>query len=143
MPHNKAKIAELVRAGRLAKGYTQLELSELTRISLRSIQRIENGDVAPRLYTLNLLADQLGFDPGFASVPDKVPENKIISVEPVKMINRPRRLVISFGSGLLLLLASAAFLSQTRRFPETNFESFGFWAVVVLAYALTLWRIWK
>jgi transcriptional regulator with XRE-family HTH domain len=41
----KEMIATLVKEGRLSKGYTQKELSELSNISIRSIQRIENGEI--------------------------------------------------------------------------------------------------
>ena len=57
--YNKEDIARLVKDGRIAMGYTQQELSDLTRISLRSVQRIENAEVLPRLYTLKLLAKSI------------------------------------------------------------------------------------
>ena len=44
----KKDIANLIKEGRAIQGYTQQELSELTGISLRSIQRIENEEVLPR-----------------------------------------------------------------------------------------------
>lgn len=143
MPYDKAKIAEMVRSGRLAKGYTQLKLSELTHISLRSIQRIENGDVAPRVFTLNLLADQLNFNTADALMIKKIAGSTATPGDAARTINRPLQLILSVGTALLLLLFSAAFLSQTRRFPETNFESFSFWGMVVLGYMLVLWRIWR
>ena len=56
----KKMIAALVKEGRIAKGYTQKELSDLSHISIRSIQRIENGEILPRSYTLKTLAGILG-----------------------------------------------------------------------------------
>src|SRR5579859_5186173 len=56
---NENSIAINVKEARLRKGYTQQELSDLTGISIRSVQRIENGDVIPREYTLRLLTEQL------------------------------------------------------------------------------------
>ena len=41
--NQKQLISVFVKEARLAKGYTQKELSELSNISVRSIQRIENG----------------------------------------------------------------------------------------------------
>ncbi len=49
------KIHEL----RKLKGLTQEELSDRTGLSTRTIQRIENGEVYARTYTLNKLADAL------------------------------------------------------------------------------------
>lgn len=44
---------------RLKKKMTQEELSEKSSINVRTIQRIENGEVSPRGSTLNLLANAL------------------------------------------------------------------------------------
>lgn len=51
-----SKIKEL----RLLKGLTQEELADKTGLSVRTIQRIESGEVDPRTYTLNALAEALG-----------------------------------------------------------------------------------
>jgi CubicO group peptidase (beta-lactamase class C family)/uncharacterized Tic20 family protein len=44
---------------RKLKGYTQEELSEKTQVTIRTIQRIEKGDVTPHLQTVKLLAAAL------------------------------------------------------------------------------------
>jgi transcriptional regulator with XRE-family HTH domain len=44
------------------KGLTQKELAEQCNVDIRTIQRIENGDVVPRMYTINLLAKALDAD---------------------------------------------------------------------------------
>ena len=44
---------------RIKKGLTQEELAEKTNISARTIQRIENGEVEPRAYSLQMLAKAL------------------------------------------------------------------------------------
>ncbi|QKJ32031.1 helix-turn-helix transcriptional regulator [Mucilaginibacter mali] len=49
-------IAEL----RTAKGLTQQELANKCSLNVRTIQRIEAGEVMPRMYTLNMLAAPLG-----------------------------------------------------------------------------------
>jgi transcriptional regulator with XRE-family HTH domain len=53
------KISEL----RKVKGYTQEELAELSKINLRTIQRIENDKNEPRGKTLKLICDILEIDP--------------------------------------------------------------------------------
>lgn len=142
MPYDKDKVAELVKSGRVSKGYTQSELAEKTRISLRSIQRIENGSVAPRLFTLKLLAEHLDFDPAPALVPESSPsEVRVIPV--VKKTSGAARWIISIGSGLVILLGCAAFFSQSSHFPETNFETWCFLGVFTLIFTFLLWRIWK
>lgn len=52
------KIAEL----RKAKGLTQEELVEMCNISVRTIQRIETGEVTPRSYTIKTILGALGAD---------------------------------------------------------------------------------
>ena len=45
------KIAEL----RKAKGFTQEELVEKCNLSVRTLQRIESGEVTPRSYTVKII----------------------------------------------------------------------------------------
>jgi transcriptional regulator with XRE-family HTH domain len=51
------KIAEL----RKAKGFTQEELVEKCNLSVRTLQRIESGDVTPRSYTLKIIFAALDY----------------------------------------------------------------------------------
>jgi transcriptional regulator with XRE-family HTH domain len=60
-PELGIKIAE----GRIKKNITQKELAELCNIDIRTIQRIEAGEVVPRMYTLKLISAALGFLPGY------------------------------------------------------------------------------
>lgn len=53
---------KLIRDLRIKKGMTQEELAEKTEVSARTIQRIENGDVDPRAYTLQMIAKALEVD---------------------------------------------------------------------------------
>lgn len=57
-PELGKKIAEL----RKAKGLTQEELVDLCNISVRTIQRIETGEVTPRSYTVKTILGALGYD---------------------------------------------------------------------------------
>lgn len=47
---------------RKLKGYTQDELAERTTVGVRTIQRIEKGEVQPHLQTIKLLAVGLGIE---------------------------------------------------------------------------------
>lgn len=53
---------KLIKELRLKKGMTQEELAEKTEVSARTIQRIENGEVDPRAYTLQMIAKALEVD---------------------------------------------------------------------------------
>jgi len=52
------RISEL----RTTKGLTQEELVEKCNISVRTIQRIENGEVTPRSYTIKTILEALDYD---------------------------------------------------------------------------------
>ncbi len=56
-------LGELLVALRKKKGWTQEELVEACHVSVRTIQRIESGDVTPRNSTVQLLLDALDYDP--------------------------------------------------------------------------------
>jgi len=53
---------QLIKELRIKKGLTQEELAEKTELSARTIQRIENGEVDPRAYTLQMIAKALDVD---------------------------------------------------------------------------------
>ncbi|MBK9392081.1 MAG: helix-turn-helix domain-containing protein [Bacteroidetes bacterium] len=52
----------LIKELRTKKGMTQEELAEKTEVTARTIQRIENGEVDPRAYTLQMIAKALEVD---------------------------------------------------------------------------------
>jgi transcriptional regulator with XRE-family HTH domain len=53
---------KLIKGLRTKKGLTQEELADKTEVSARTIQRIENGEVDPRAYTLQMIAKALDVD---------------------------------------------------------------------------------
>ena len=55
-------LGQLIKDLRTKIGMTQEELAEKTDISVRTIQRIENGEVDPRSYTLQKIASALSID---------------------------------------------------------------------------------
>ncbi|MFT4646791.1 MAG: transcriptional regulator with XRE-family HTH domain [Planctomycetota bacterium] len=56
---NNTNIKETIKEARLTKGLSQEALSDLSNISLRTIQRIESGIGKPRLFTIKTLAKHL------------------------------------------------------------------------------------
>ncbi|PZR03510.1 MAG: hypothetical protein DI539_26210 [Flavobacterium psychrophilum] len=53
---------ELIKSMRVKKGLTQDELAERTGITVRTIQRIEQGKVNPRSYSIKVIATALNVD---------------------------------------------------------------------------------
>ena len=89
------KIAEL----RKAKGLTQEELVEKCNISVRTIQRIETGEVTPRSYTIKTILAALDYDLGRMASEDKTFMDsfmdKVRSIMLIEMdIDKPSDLII-------------------------------------------------
>lgn len=58
------KTGELIKSMRVKKGLTQDELAERTGITVRTIQRIEQGKVNPRSYSIKVIATALNVECG-------------------------------------------------------------------------------
>ncbi len=58
----KMKTGLVIKELRIKKGLTQEELADKTELSARTIQRIENGEVDPRAYSLQMIAKALDVD---------------------------------------------------------------------------------
>src|SRR6185312_961435 len=74
-------LSQKVKELRMSAGTSQEELAEATQLSLRTIQRIENGETQPRGDSLKRLARALGvateeFTKGPASEGQDLPEDK-------------------------------------------------------------------
>lgn len=57
-PELGKKIADL----RKSKGFTQEELVEKCNLNVRTLQRIESGEVTPRIYTLKMIFAALDYN---------------------------------------------------------------------------------
>jgi len=135
-----------LREGRLSKGLTQKELSERSNISVRSIQRIENGDIVPRSHTLKTLAEILGLS--FETFMQSTQNQRIAisegeEVEPAIGLTHTQRIILSIGVCLIILFLAWAFTAQLANFPETSFELFLFIAGVLVVITGTLLFVWR
>lgn len=133
---SKKMLATLVKENRIAKGFTQKDLSELTHISTRSIQRIENGELTPRSYTIKTLAQALGFSL------DELGDMTLTQKSGITL-NRIQKIILSIGTSFLILFLAWAYVSQSSRFPETTFEAFVFSGIIVLVITAVLVVIWR
>lgn len=64
-------IGEHIKDIRTSKGLTQSELSEKSGVAVRTIQRIENGEVTPSIYSLNAIGAALGVNLNETSASEK------------------------------------------------------------------------
>lgn len=72
---------KLIKELRIKKGMTQEELADKTELTARTIQRIENGEVDPRAYTLQMIARALEveYDLFLGNEPDEEQEIKKVT----------------------------------------------------------------
>ena len=88
---------KLIKKLRIKKGITQEELADRTELSARTIQRIENGEVDPRAYTLQMIAKALEVDFSIFT------ENESDGNEDSEEVNKRNWLALIHLSGLLPL----------------------------------------
>jgi transcriptional regulator with XRE-family HTH domain len=138
----KEMTATWLRDGRLSKGLTQKELSELSHISIRSIQRIEKGELVPRSHTLKTLAEilELSFEDFMKAAREQ--EFPIPQADS-HTLTRPQRAVLSVGICLIILFLALAYMSQASKFPETTFELLIFLSSVLALITVVLFMLWR
>ena len=81
-------------------GLTQEELSEKTKINIRTIQRIELGEVTPRAYTLKIILENLGRDFAEINCENEYPD-----------IEKPIILKAAWTAGLILAINNILFIA--------------------------------
>lgn len=125
-PELGKKISEM----RKAKGLTQEELVELCNLNVRTIQRIEAGEVTPRSYTIKALFEALGAQ--WENQESGMPSNESKSMN--------LWLYAGFGAGLIYFCLSYFDISMEVEWMEgsfTNTMNFGMVKVgVLITYSL-------
>lgn len=97
-------IGEKIKEARIHQNLSQDALAELSNVSIRTIQRIESGQVTPRISTLNLLLKTLNIE--FTEVPEEnESSNKL--VKQLKAMNL--FIILSLPIPLLNLFVSFSF----------------------------------
>ena len=94
---------------RIQKGMTQEELAVKTEVSARSIQRIENGEVAPRTYTLQMIAKALEVDYSLLA------EKELMKKKESQMIDGIHWQALIHLSGMIPLFFPTILLWNTRK----------------------------
>lgn len=64
-------LGKKISDARKAKGLTQEALSEMLKVNLRTVQRIENSETMPRGSTLNHIGEALGLKPAELQIQDE------------------------------------------------------------------------
>ncbi len=137
-PELGQKIVEL----RKQKGFTQEELVEQCNINVRTIQRIEAGEVMPRSFTLKTILNVLGED--LENLQDsKTTDSKKFNLEEIKFSSFYLKLawicgLIYFLSGFVEYAVDyARFQEDELIIPKGAYISMKF--IVMIAYIYFMW----
>lgn len=133
---------KLIKELRVKKGMTQEELADKTEVSTRTIQRIENGEVDPRAYTLQMIAKALDVDFSVFTAKERDKNQEI------QNINNNNWFIILHLSGFLPLFFPTLIIWNLKK-NKTKDMSNHFHAVIsfqlcILGISLvSLWIYWK
>lgn len=125
-PELGKKISEI----RKQKGLTQEELVEKCNINVRTIQRIEAGEVMPRSYTVKTILEVLGVD--YSNIINtEITLNKIDEFFGIKPKSVNRELTISWIFGIVFFVISfAEYPMDFIHFGQNDFVSKSWYIVV-------------
>lgn len=138
----KMETGKLIRELRIKKGMTQEELADKTEVSARTIQRIENGEVDPRAYTLQMIAKALEVDYNLfvGNEPDEEQE--------IKQANSNNWLGLLHFSGIIPLIFPTVIIwnykkEKIKGMSEHYRDVISFQLKVWVAILATSWIYWK
>ena len=136
------KTGKLIKELRTKKGLTQEELAFKTEVSARTIQRIENGEVDPRAYTLQMIAKALDVD--FSMFV----ENDSEESEEIKKVNEHFWLGLVHLSGIIPLIFPAVIIWNLKKgkikgITEHYRVAISFQLIVFGVLLGCLWVFWK
>lgn len=129
---------KLIKELRIKKGMTQEELADKTEVSARTIQRIENGEVDPRAYTLQMIAKALDVDFSLFI------ENKPDENQEIQKVNDNNWSGLLHLSGLLPLIFPTLIIWNYKK-EKTKAMSNHFRAAITMQLcmlAITLFGLW-
>jgi transcriptional regulator with XRE-family HTH domain len=132
----------LIKELRIKKGMTQEELADKTEVSTRTIQRIENGEVDPRAYTLQMIARALEVDYYLFLDKEKDEENEI------QQVNTGNWLGLLHFSGIIPLIVPTVLLWNLKKdkikgMSEHYRDVIGLQLRVWIGIIIGSWIYWK
>jgi transcriptional regulator with XRE-family HTH domain len=107
-------LGDKIKAARTQGGITQKELAEKTGLTERTIQRIENHEVEPSVYSLNKISEILSFD---------------FKTEKLRIMKRRNQIIYT------VMIVWTIALAFNLIFSDFNFES-RWWEILI--WGLTL-----
>ena len=129
-----------ITALRKQKGLTQEELVEQCNINVRTLQRIENGEVTPRSYTVKTILSALDYDFETLQYTKESGLNEIAKISKNEAKSIHRLLTMAWVAGILFFIA-AIFegITDYVRFDNGDFV-FGSWGHVTIKAAIIVFN---
>jgi transcriptional regulator with XRE-family HTH domain len=133
---------KLIKDLRIKKGMTQEELADKTEVSARTIQRIENGEVDPRAYTLQMIAKALEVDYNLFV------ENEPDEEQEIQHVNANNWFGLLHFSGIIPLIFPTVIIwnykkDKIKGMSEHYREAIGFQLKVWVGILAGSWIYWK
>jgi len=133
---------KIIKELRIKKGMTQEELADKTEVSARTIQRIENGEVDPRVYTLQMIAKALEVDYGLFV------ENEPDEKEEIRQVNANTWLGLLHMSGFIPLIFPTILIwnhkkDKIKGMSEHYRDVISFQLKVWVGILIGSWIYWK
>lgn len=138
------ELGKRLTALRKEKNLTQEELVEKSHVSVRTIQRIEAGEVLPRMSTVKILLEALGEDyESFSTKPIETMETK----KNTTLTFSPNTLLVAALAGIVYLVLQiilgamdiAWVISEVRWKFTMNSVYAGLTVAMVLSYIVFMW----
>ncbi len=133
---------KLIKELRVKKGMTQEELAYKTEVSARTIQRIENGEVDPRAYTLQMIAKALEVDYNLFV------ENEPNEEQEIQKVNSNNWLGFLHLSGIIPLIFPTVIIWSRKKdrikgMSDHYRDVISFQLKIWVAILAGLWIYWK
>jgi len=133
---------KLIKELRIKKGMTQEELADKTEVTARTIQRIENGEVDPRVYTLQMIAKALEVD--YNLFVETEPDEK----QEIQQVNANNWLGLLHFSGIIPLIFPTVIIwnykkDKIKGMSEHYRDAISFQLKVWVGILAGSWIYWK
>jgi len=138
----KPLIGQQIADARKELGITQDELALECNLHIRTIQRIEAGDVKPRLYTLRLLNDVLGTNFGMHKQRTKM-EQEVGELRRTFKRRRRIRIVTAFSAIFLMLAVVVIAFPSWKLFGLPKLTWAPFFYLIMFAHIIAIGFYWR
>jgi len=130
-------IGKQIMHARLKKKLSQAELANKCNLNVRTIQRIENEDVNPRLYTIRIISGALGI----TLIDENEVENESKQLMQLRYMFEKRKQIRIFTFAFAIFLLAAAFILLLSGIPKLIWAPFFY--ILFFLDLIVIGLIWR